>query len=284
MAGLKFTLSGLVERYALPPRPSSATATVLDAHRQTAFLLADDVTLFERAMNLQLSIVAANQKKRDPHTQLLFAYWSRVFSLLADACAAVFMGSYVSAPPLVRAACDCVAAQRSLISDGFTEAEQWHPTAVAQAKEQNALALDIGRFRAGSVMAEDEVLGRLYRVASDLSMPHFGSTLLQVAPDTTLQRASVSFAEGVFHLAWAELTMGWLLALVNAQLETAAGCDLFAISKTIRGDIEHANTEIQAILSSRRRCYVEELPGGGYLVHNYRRTATGQPKRVILRA
>ncbi len=40
------------ERYELPGPPANASPTVQDAHRQTQFLLASDLSLFERAMTL----------------------------------------------------------------------------------------------------------------------------------------------------------------------------------------------------------------------------------------
>lgn len=280
---MKFAPTGFPKRYATPPRPAEGPPAVLDAHRQTQFLLSEDLLLFERAMNLQIEIAAANQKRRDSGAAMLFAYWSRTFSHPLDACAAVCTGSYVSAPPLLRAACDCIAAQRALIAGDFEEWEEWAQAAVAQSKEHNALAVDLGRFKAASVLAEDEALGRLYRILSELSMPHFGTTVLQTAPDTTLQRAPVSFAEGSFHLAWAELSFGWLLTLARAQLQTAAESGALTVTAEQREAVSRIATETDSLLAGERRCYVEELDDGGLLFHNYRRTATGQPKRVMLR-
>ena len=278
---LRFVLAAFPERYSLPARPGSATAAVQDAHRQTNFLLPDELFLFERAMNVQLQAVAANAKLRTPQAAGLFTLWSRTFSHLADACALTVQASYASAAPLLRAALDCIAAQRSMIADGFAEYEEWHAGAVTQARERHALAFDIGRFRAASVLAQDERLGLLYRLLSDLAMPHFGSSTLLVAPDTNQQRISAGFADNAFHLGWAELITGWLLELAAAQVGTILSTDVLKLSKTLRSDCEAAVRDIAAMLGGGRRCYVEPEEDR-FLFHNFRRTATGQPRRIIL--
>lgn len=277
---MKFALSGFPERYTTPPRPSKGTPAVLDAHRQTQFLLSDDLIVFERAMNLQLEIVGSNQKQRTPPAAAMLAYWSRTFSHLATACASACTGSYVSVPPLLRTACECIATQRSLTAAGFTEWEEWAANAVSQSKERNALAMDAGRFRAPDPAA-DEAVGDLYHVLDALSAPHSGATLLQAAVDTNLQRAPISFAEGTFHLGWAEASLGWLVGLAGAQLETVAASGVFSLSDAQEDGVRRTAAELKDLLSKSRRCYVEQVDGG-LLFHNYRRTATGQPKRVML--
>jgi len=232
-------------------------------------------------MNLQLRVVAANAKVRTAPASAVFSLWSRVFSHLADACTLMFGGSYVSCPPLLRTACDCIAAQRSLLADGFAEYEQWLPGAISQDREHVALAIDLGRFRAGSVLAQDQRLGSAYRLLTDLCMPHFGSTALQTAPDSNLQRLAIAFADSAFHLGWAELTAGWLLTLAGAQIETVAGSNIFALNGDRRRETEIVGQEIASALTNPRRCHVKE-EGERFLFHNFRRTASGAPKRVLL--
>jgi hypothetical protein len=278
---LRVALSSVPERYALPSRPSAASRIVQDAYRQTQFLLGADLAVFERAMNLQLRIVAANSKARTTRAAALFAFWSRTFSHLADACALLTIGSYTSCAPLLRTACDCVAAQRSLSADNFAEYEEWFADAIRQDREHAAAAFDLGRFRAGSVLAEDERLGSVYRLLTDLSMPHFGATALQTAPDSNLQKLAIAFAGDGFHLGWAELIAGWLLTLVGAQTAIVVSSGVFAVDHATVEDWEEISRQIDAVLGSAERCYVEEI-GGRFLFHNYRRTSTGAPKRVIL--
>src|SRR5712692_6157065 len=264
---LRVALNGFPDRYTLPSRPSGVSPTVQDAYRQTQFLLGPDLALFERAMNLQLVILAANAKLRTSQAGAMFAFWSRTFSHLADACTLLSIGSYVSCAPLLRAACDCIAAQRSMITDDFAEYREWFEVAIRQDREHAATAFDLGRFRAGSVLAEDEQLGGVYRLLTDLSMPHFGATALQTAPDSNLQRLALSFADGSFHLGWSELVSGWLLMLADAQIATLVRSGVFDIDETTLRICESLSRETTTALANTSRCYVEEIDGR-FLLHN----------------
>lgn len=278
---MKFALTTFPDRYTLPGKPSSGPATTLDAHKQTQFMLGDDLALFEAAMNLQLAIAEANKKARATEAAALFSFWSRTFTHMSDSCALMCAGSYLSCPPLLRAALDCIAVQQSLIDEGFADYKDWTEGAVTQAKEQQALAFDLGRYRAGSVMAHDEELGRTYRLLTDLSMPHFGSTALQVSPEAGLERMGIGFAESAFHLGWAELTLGWLLLLAQKQLNTISRQSVLLASEGQRSAISRLATKITSTLANARRCRVEEV-SERFLFLNFRRTASGQAKRIML--
>ncbi len=280
-ARVKVALAALPERYALPSRPSAASPTIQDAFRQTQFLLSADLELFEKVMNLQLQIVAANSRLRTVEAAALLFFWSRAFSHLADACTMMSLGSYSACPPLLRTACDCLAAQRSLLTDEFSEFKEWLEAPVSQDREHAAMAFDLGRFRAGSVLAEDERLGGIYRLLTDLSMPHFGATALQVAPDSNLQKLAIAFGDSAFHLAWADLVTGWLLTLADVQLTIAVSSGVFAVDHATLAVYQTYSRETVSSLTNRRRCYAEEVDGR-FLFHNYRRTAAGSPKRVML--
>jgi len=270
------------ERYALPGRPAGDPPSVQDAHRQTHFLLPTDLALFEQAMNLQLSIVAAGAKRRSAEAAALLAFWSRVFSCLSDACVLLGRASYVSCPPLLRAACDCIAAQRSLIADGFEEYHEWLASALGKDREQAASYIDLGRFRAGSVLAQDERLGRAYRFFSDLTMPHFGSTLFQVGPESSQQKLALAIGESAFHLGLAELVSGWLLLLAGAQTEAALDGPFLEPAHPLREEAALVRRQTEEALANPRRCRAEELPDGRRLIHNFRRAVSGAPRRVLL--
>ena len=278
---IKTALTAFPDRYALPSRPATAQPTVQDAFRQTQFLLSSDLDLFEKMMNLQIQIVKANSRLRTPEAASLFSFWSRAFSHMADACTMMTLGSYSATPPLLRAACDCVAAQRSLLADGFGEYESWLENAVSQDREHAAMAFDLGRFRAGSALAEDERLGALFRLLGDLSMPHFGATAFQVAPDSNLQKISIAFGDCAFHLGWAELIGGWLLLLCDVQLTAVVSSGVFVVDHATLAVYQSYSREVASSLGNGRRCYVEEVDGR-FLFHNFRRTASGSPKRVLL--
>lgn len=232
-------------------------------------------------MNVQLQVVSANARARSPQAAGLFTMWSRAFSYLTDACAVTMRASYSSATPLLRAALDCIAVQRSLIADGFAAYEEWFPGAVTRTKERTAIAYDAGRFRAASALASDERLGMLYRLLSDLASPHFGPSTLVIAPDTNHQKIAAGFADNAFHLGWAELLTGWLNELAAAQVQTVLETDIFSLKTTLRADAEAAVRDVAASIKSVRRCYVE-AEDDHFVFHNFRRTATGQPRRIIL--
>ena len=278
---IKTALGAFPDRYAPPTRPSAAQPAMQDAFRQTQFLLSGDLDLFEKFMNLQLQIVKANSRLRMPEAAALFSFWSRAFSHMADACTMMTLGSYSAGPPLLRAACDCIAVQRSLLADGFAEYDTWLESAVSQDRAHSAMAFDLGRFRADSALAEDERLGGLYRLLSDLSMPHFGATAFQVAPDSNLQKLAISFGDCAFHLGWAELIAGWLLLLCDVQLTAVVSSGVFAVDHATLAVYQSYSREVASSLGNGRRCYVEEVDGR-FLFHNFRRTAAGSPKRVLL--
>jgi hypothetical protein len=276
----RVVLGSLPERYSLPARPT-ASAAVQDAHRQTGFVLRQELTTFEAAMNLQLRIVAENSKVRGPRAAAMFTLGARAFSHLADACTLMSFGSYASCPALMRSALDFIAVERSLVAGGFADYEEWFAYALSQDKRNAALIIDTGRYKAASALVADERLGTLYRLLMDLSMPHFGSTLLLTAPETSLQKIPPSFADGTFHLGWAELITGWLLLLAGEQLAVSIESGVFEVAGTLASDCEAVQRDIRTALSNRRRCYVEESDGR-FVFQNFRRGTTGQPKRIAL--
>ncbi len=248
------------------------------------FLLGEDLALFEKGMNLELRIVMDCRAGRHRTHALaaLLSLWSRSFSYRADACALLVRAGYVSCIPLLRAACDCIGAQRGLMAGELGEFTAWLG-AMGQSREHAALDVGLGRYRAGSTLAADDRLSALYRVVTDLSMTHFGTTLIQVAPESDLQKIAIGFADSSFHLGWAQLVTGWLLALARGQLETvvAAG-DTFPVSTEVKDEIAGLSSEVDKTLDKPDRCRVEELGDGRYLFHNFRRQPGGAPRRLLL--
>ena len=265
-------------QYELPLGPSAG------APREVRFLLGEDLALFEKGMNLEVRIVAASRAARYRTHALaaLMGLWSRSFAYRADACSLALRGAYASSIPLLRAACDCIGAQRGLASGGMDEFTAWL-AAMAQSREHSALDIGLGRYRAGSVLAADDRLGALYRALTELSMTHFGSTLLQVAPESDLQKISITFADSSFHLGWAQLVAGWLLVLVQAQLETAlAAEDVFGAPPEAKDELAGLFSGIENALGKPDRCRMEELGEGRYLLHNFRRQPGAAPRRLLL--
>jgi hypothetical protein len=129
-------------------------------------------------------------------------------------------------------------------------------------------------------------LTAIYRPASDLGRPNFGATLLQVAPESNNQRLAIGFADSSFHLAWAEIVIGWLLALASRQLQTVlAGEGIFPVSSESKAAVEQLQASVSTVLARDDRARIEEVLDGNdrrYLVHNFRRTAGAAPKKILL--
>ena len=276
------------DSYGLPGRPDDASAQVQDAYRQTQFLLGKDLSLFERGMNLQLRIVgesSGSQYRNHPYAALM-GLWSRTFVYLADSCLLVTRAAYASTLPLVRAACECIAAQDQLRRSEMDHFFHWLYTTLRPDEAHKAFEVEMGRYFAGETLAADDRLRSVYRPASDLGRPNFGATVLQVGPESNNLRLALTFADRAFHLGWAELTLGWLLALAERQLHVAVGAGgTFAISDELRSQCEAFARDVDALLADPSRCTIEEVEEENYkryLVHNFRRTSGGAPKKVLL--
>jgi hypothetical protein len=149
-----------------------------------------------------------------------------------------------------------------------------------------AFEFELGRFFAGEVLAADPVLRAIYRPASDLGRPNFGATLLQVAPESNNVRLAITFADASFHLGWAELVTGWLLALALRQLRVILDAQgIFPASGEARSSYESLVVQTEAALRREDRCRIEEVEQDNarrYVVHNFRRSGSGAAKKIIL--
>ncbi|MGB2694916.1 MAG: hypothetical protein WBD55_06965 [Dehalococcoidia bacterium] len=277
------------ESYALPAKPgASASQATQDAYRQTSFLLGEGLRLFEEGLNLQLRIVrdaSPSAFRKHPYAALM-GLWSRTFLVLADACLLATRGSYASCAPLARAACECIAAQHQLHASEMELFIEWLATNFHPNEPHKAFEFGLGHYFAGETLAADERLRSVYRPASELGRPNFGATTLMVGPESNNQRLALSFADQAFHFGWAELVLGWLLALCERQLAVVVHAkDIFPIhDDTHRAYVDFAR-RVEQTLGKADRCSVEEIAEGNYrrlLVHNFRRAPSGAPKRVLL--
>jgi hypothetical protein len=212
--------------------------------------------------------------------------WSRVIFYFKDTLLLTTRGSYPSALPILRTACETIAAQQGLIGGEMSEHDNWLLATLVPNEEFKATEFQLGRYFAQSVVASDDLLGRVYRPVCDLARPHFGSTLLQVGPESNNNRLAVLFADASFHLGWAELVLGWLLALSSRQLQVIVDSEpLFPISDEARTGYEDVRRRIDTSLARDDRCALSEVDDHGdrrYLVTNFRRTSGAVPKKIIL--
>lgn len=271
-------LTSFAEGYSLPGKPSQANGGGLDAYRQTGFLLGEELDLFERAIRATLSLVTAS-KPRGARAAAMVSVGSRAFAHLADACMLMVYGSYASPLALSRLALECLAIQKALVRDDFGPYEEWYQHAISQ--DGAAVRIDLGHSKASSIFAEDENLGLLYRLFMDLAMPHFGSALLFAAPETSCQKVPLAFADSSFHLGLAQLISGWLLRLSTEQLGTTLTSGVFPADDAAHTAAGALQSDVEKLLAAKRRCYVERI-GDTWVFHNFRRSPSGQPRRIVL--
>jgi len=270
----------------LANKPPNDAAGSPDAFRQATFVLGADLELTVDGLNLEGKIAEASSGAKF-RSQLMVAamgLWSRAWLARLQALHAVQWGNYSAATPLVRAAADHQAAMLYLIRTGGTEWQEWLDTgAIAIAGEHHATQFELHAFRAAEILAAHEILGPLYRVATDFSLPHFGSTLLVAGSESAPDHVSITFGDRDFHFGLAELHLGWLLELGVAQLDALREAEsVFAAGEE---DAAAWRAKADKLLGSTARCHVEQIEAGGmrrYLVHNWRREPRSAPKRILL--
>jgi hypothetical protein len=277
------------ESWELPPKPEGASQTVQDADRQTRFQLGNDLRLLHEGMNLQLRIVHDSHPSKYRTHALAAALmpWSRAYLGIGDGAALVLHGAYASCPPIVRVACECIAASTQLRMEEFPAFEQWLGDALVPDEEHKAVSIGMGQFFAGSTVAADPAFSAVYRAASELSRPHMGAGLLFTAIESNQQRLAVTFGDQSFHFGWAQLILGWLLTLCDVQLRLVLGAsgDVFNLTDELRAAHSGWKSRVDSALSDPRRCTAEGVLVDGdqrWLIHNFRRQASGAPRRYLL--
>jgi hypothetical protein len=277
------------DAYAPPGRPpESAGPVVQDAYRQTRFVLGPDLDLFADLMELQLTLVkdAYPSQHRSHALAAVMGLWSRAYTYTGDAMLLASRGSYTSVLPIVRTAAETIAAQEGLAHGEMDMHHEWLANTLMPNEHFKAFEFELGRYYAQEVVARDPVLRAVYRPAADLARPAFGATLLQVAPESNSQRLAIGFADASFHLGWAEITIGWLLALAARQIQVVADApEIFPFSEERRKAFQSLRRQVDETLGRADRCRVEEVEDRGnlrYIVHNFRRANSGSPKKILL--
>jgi hypothetical protein len=275
------------EAYAPPSRPpESAGEQAQDAYRQTRFLLGADLDLLHDLMTLQLALVKDAYQTRTHAAAAVLGLWSRSYSYISDGALLVSRGSYVSVLPLARAACECIAATEGLRAGEMSMHHDWLSSTLTPNERFKAFEFQLGRYFAQEVVINEPVLRGVYRPAADLGRPAFGATLLQTGPESNNIRVALAFADASFHLGWAEITTGWLLALAARQLQVVVeATDVLPVSDERRERYDALRKQVDATLARGDRCRIEEVEDRGdrrYLVHNFRRASGGATKKILL--
>jgi hypothetical protein len=275
--------------YRLPAKPdASEPAAAQDAYRQMLFVLGGDLRLFAEGMGLQLRILndSSHSRYRTHTYAAVVSNWSRAFSAMADACALVVRGSYASVPNLVRSACELIAAEYQLHREEMGEYVAWLLGHLTPNDEHKALDVGLGHYFAGSTLAADERLRLVYRASSDLGRPNFGSALLLTAPESNNARLAYAFDEHAFHVALAEIELGWLLRLCERQIAVAVHMhDVFNITDETHAAYGDYARRVESTIAATSRARLEEVEEENFkrwLVHNFRRQPSGAPKKLLL--
>jgi hypothetical protein len=277
------------DAYAPPTRPpESAGEQAQDAYRQTRFVLGGDLDLFADLMSVQLALVkdAYPSQYRSHSLAAMMALWSRAYTYLNDALLLATRGSYMSVLPLARAAAETIAAEEGLRAGEMELHHEWLANTLKPDERFKAFEFQLGRYFAQEVVVNDAVLRSVWRPTADLGRPAFGASMLQVAPESNNVRVAISFADASFHLGWAEITVGWLLGLASRQLKVIVDAEgIFPVSDERREAYDSLQIQVDAALSREDRCRIEEVEDRGdrrYLVHDFRRSSSGSPKKIVL--
>jgi len=266
--------------------PESAGEAVQDAYRQTRFVLGEDMDLLHDLMDLQLALLKDFYQTRNHDAAAIIGLWSRAYTYISDAALLASRGSYASVLPLVRAACECIAATEGLRAGEMAMHHEWLSNTLTPNERFKAFEFQLGRYFAQEVVANDPVLRDVYRPAADLGRPAFGATLLQAGPESNNVRVALSFADASFHLGWAEITLGWLIALALRQIQVLIDADtIFPVSDERRQRFQSLQKQVSASVSRSDRCRIETVDDRGdlrYLVHNFRRSTSASPRKILL--
>jgi hypothetical protein len=269
------------------PKPPAEAAGSSDAYRQTTFVLSSEVECVLDGLNLEGSVAEASSgaKFRTQKMVAALGLWSRAWLSRLEALHALEWGNYVAAVALARAAADYQASSLYVLRTDAAEWREWlEGGGIAQAPDQHATEFRLHAFRAAEVLAAHEILGPVYRTTMDLSLSHFGSTLLVAGNESAPDRVLMTFGDRDFHMGLAELNLGWLAQLGVAQVDALVEFEgVFAITDRPRVDAWRA--QAANLVEGRDRCRVETIERDGekrYLVHNWRREPRSAPKRLLL--
>lgn len=267
-------------------KPPAGSAGAQDAYRQTGFVLGAEVDLVVSGLALegQVADTSSGAKFRTQVTASALGLWSRSWLSRLQALHALQWGNYTAAMPLVRAAADYQAAQLWLLQTDASEWRDWlDQGGVSMRHEEHAMEYRLHAFRSAEVLVGHEVLGPVYRAATDLSLSHFGTTLLLAGSESTPERVMMTFGDRDFHLGLAEVVFGWLLQLGAAQI-----LDLARFPAAVAPAEDGAAAWVQAALKMNARadrCHVECVERAGetrHLIDGWRRRPGDAAKRIML--
>ena len=268
-------------------KPPMAAAGSADSYRQIGFVLGDEVEHVVAGLNLEgaCAEAASGARYRKQVVAAAMGLWSRSWLSRLEALHAIEWGNTVGAMPLIRAAADLLAAMAATLE---TDAADWHAWLATEpiglSAADHATEFAPCAFRAAEVLAAKPVLGRIYRVSTTLSLPHFESTLLLAGADSASDRILMTFGDRDFHLGLAELVLGWLLEIGVAQLDALRASE-GTLPVPDPAAVEQWEHQATQLIDRDDRCSIEPVERDGVsrlLVHNWRRAPGAAKKKVLL--
>lgn len=266
--------------------PAEATGSA-DAYRQTGFVLGEDVEAILRGMNLEGEAAqrAAEPKRRTQKMVSALGLWSRSWLTRLEALHALQWGNYAAAVTLVRAAADYQASMLYLLRTNAQEWDEWlADEGIAIAAEEHATEFRMHAFRAAEVLAAHEVLGRVYRMSTDLSLSHFGSTMLFAGAGSAPDHVEMTFGDRDFHFGLAQVMTAWLLEL-GVALTDALSEHEAVFGPDDGGALQRWRDGAAKLAGNADRCAVTAIERDGerrYVIVNWRREPRSAPKRLLL--
>jgi hypothetical protein len=268
------------------PRPPAGDPAT-DAHRQAGFVLGGEIDLAVRGLELEGAVAAASSdaKHRSQGLAAALGPWSRSWLTRLSALHACQWGNYAAVAPLVRSAADYLGAGLALLDSAAAEWSEWlEAGGIAAAHADHATEFVLHPFRSGETLAAHEGLGAVYREATDLALPHFGSTLLLAGSESSPERVAMTFGDRAFHLGLAEIALGWLLRLGAVQVETLLGhAEVFGLPDAAA--LERWAAAAREGAARNDRCRLEAVERTGvprWLVTNWRREPRSPARRMLL--
>ncbi len=265
-------------------RPPAGSAGSVDAHRQMSFVLGETVELVLEGLRLESAVAeeAGGSRYRNVTVAALLATGSRAWLARLEALHAIESGAYAAAVPLVASAADHEAACAAILQ-GADSWQDWLDTdGVVDLPEEHATRLALGA--PPDDVEVPELLAGVREVTSALAQPSPGASTLLGGGESGPGRLAVTFGDRDFHVALAEVTSGWLLALGVAKVELLLGAgDVLPVSDTdaLGRWVRAARRELDA----PRRCRIERRQVAGaerFVVENWRRAPSGAVRRIVL--
>ncbi|MXY88403.1 MAG: hypothetical protein F4Y92_06065 [Dehalococcoidia bacterium] len=265
-------------------RPPAGSAGSVDAHRQTAFVLGETVELVLDGLRLESAVAgeAAGSRYRNVTVAALLATGSRAWLARLEALHAIETGAYAAAVPLVASAADHEAACAAILAGADTWQDWLDADGVGDLPEAHATRLALGA--PPDDVEVPELLADVRAAANALAQPSPGPSALLSGGESGPGRLAVTFGDRDFHMALAELTSGWLLALGVAKVELLLDAgDVLPVADT--DALGRWAGAARRQLDEPRRCRIERREIAGderFVVENWRRAPSGAVRRIVL--